>query len=366
MKYTGIIRIISVILAVCAGLFLLCSCGNESKDDTKTASATAEASSSNSKVSGETKPIDPSEYQKYGIVSLAPFSALIVEDETLTDDEVTSKIKQMLASYPGTKSQSADTAEKSDLANFDYTGYIDDKQFEGGTDTGAELIIGSNKFIPGFEDQLIGMKTGETKDIYVTFPENYQAKEYAGKDAKFVIKLNSLKRFALNDDNIKILSGLDSMTVEKFTEYIKKELRMSMLVNKNFDSYIALCKFDKLDQEKLDTFIENKRMADQYYASYYGKTVEQYTGYSGQAYEKFLTDYATARYKEEAVIGAIVELYSLSLTDDEITLGIHKYSADLEISAEQFQTSYSKDTIKNGLLNDKAMYYAADRFTIKK
>ena len=130
--------------------------------------------------------------------------------------------------------------------------------------------------------------------------------------------------------------------------------------------FFEICKFDKLDQTKLDEYIDNKRMADQYYSSYYGKTVAEYTGYSGQAYEDFLTKYATKIYKQETVIDAIVNIYSLKLTDEERTLGIHKYAAEIGISAEQFESSYSAATIQTGLLNDKAMKYVINGFTVTK
>lgn len=84
--------------------------------------------------------------------------------------------------------------ENGDRANFDFAGFIDGKQFDGGTARGFTMVIGSGQFIPGFEDQMIGMKQGETKDVIVSFPKNYHASEFAGKEALFKVKINSIKK----------------------------------------------------------------------------------------------------------------------------------------------------------------------------
>ena len=84
-------------------------------------------------------------------------------------------------------------AKLDDQANIDYQGLLDGVPFEGGTAQGHELVLGSGAFIPGFEDQVVGMKIGEEKDLNVTFPENYHSEELAGKPVVFKVKLNSLR-----------------------------------------------------------------------------------------------------------------------------------------------------------------------------
>ena len=84
--------------------------------------------------------------------------------------------------------------ENGDRANFDFAGFIDGVQFQGGTAKGFTMVIGSGQFIPGFEDQMIGMEQGTEKDITVTFPTNYHAPEFAGKEAVFKVKINSIKK----------------------------------------------------------------------------------------------------------------------------------------------------------------------------
>lgn len=84
--------------------------------------------------------------------------------------------------------------EKGDMANFDFAGFLGSKQFEGGTAKGYQMVIGSGQFIPGFEDQMIGMAIGETKDINVTFPKNYGVKSLNGQQVIFKVKINGIKK----------------------------------------------------------------------------------------------------------------------------------------------------------------------------
>ena len=94
--------------------------------------------------------------------------------------------------------------ESGDIANINFEGFVDDKAFDGGKAENYDLEIGSNSFIPGFEDQIIGMKTDEEKDIKVTFPEKYFSKDLAGKEATFKVKVNEIKQsiVIISDDDV--------------------------------------------------------------------------------------------------------------------------------------------------------------------
>lgn len=84
--------------------------------------------------------------------------------------------------------------EKGDMANFDFAGFLGEVQFEGGTAKNYQMVIGSGQFIPGFEDQMLGMAIGETKDVKVSFPTNYHAKHLAGQPVIFKVKINGIKK----------------------------------------------------------------------------------------------------------------------------------------------------------------------------
>jgi trigger factor len=153
-----------------------------------------------------------------------------VELPKITDEEVETKIAEYAKEASEPVKVNKDTVEKGDIAVIDFIGYIDGKEMENGEANDYPLEIGSNTFIPGFEDQVIGMKVGEEKEIQVTFPDEYQAKEIAGKEATFKVTLKEIRAKEvpeINDDLAKKLLQKDDATVETLKEEIKKELLMT-------------------------------------------------------------------------------------------------------------------------------------------
>jgi len=116
-----------------------------------------------------------------------------VELPEVSDEEVEEELKKIANSMSETKVSQKETLEKGDIAVIDFKGYIDGKPMENGSAEAYPLEIGSGAFIPGFEEQLIGMKVGETRKIKVKFPENYGAKEIAGKEAEFEVTLQEIQ-----------------------------------------------------------------------------------------------------------------------------------------------------------------------------
>lgn len=162
--------------------------------------------------------------------------------------------------------------EKNDFAVFDFEGFIDDKPFDGGKAENFELMIGSNQFIAGFEDSMIGMKAGDNKDIKVTFPKDYQAENLAGKDAVFKIKLHGIKV----KDSIKIDDALakrllpqkENANLEDLNEQIKSQLEIEAktklyneeLKEKLVDNLFDTIKFDLPDlivEQEMDMLFRN-------------------------------------------------------------------------------------------------------------
>jgi trigger factor len=147
----------------------------------------------------------------------------------VTDEEVEEKIKEYAKEASEPVKIDKEVAQKGDIAVIDFIGYIDDKEMENGEANDYPLELGSNTFIPGFEDQIIGMKVGEEKEIKVTFPKEYQAKELAGKEATFKVKLKEIRAKKvpeINDELAKKLLQKEDANVENLKEEIKKELSM--------------------------------------------------------------------------------------------------------------------------------------------
>ena len=165
-------------------------------------------------------------------VELGDYTALIpaVENQEVTDEEVDAKLEEFAKnSAPLQKIKRKRMARKDDHAVIDFEGFVDGEPFEGGKAEKYTLQLGSNSFIPGFEDQVIGMKYEEEKDVVVTFPENYQAANLAGKEATFKVKLHELqeKGEALIDDAFaaKMLPGEENATVDTLKEKIKEQIQ---------------------------------------------------------------------------------------------------------------------------------------------
>ena len=164
-------------------------------------------------------------------VTLGEYKGIKVELEEVkvTEEDLENEIKSELAKQASLMVKE-DAAEVNDTVIIDFKGYVDNTPFEGGEAKGYELKLGSNSFIPGFEDQLVGIKAGEEKEIEVKFPENY-VESLAGKDAKFVIKCHEVKQTLLPELNDEFVSELSLDGVNNVEEY-KAKLNADILLRK--------------------------------------------------------------------------------------------------------------------------------------
>lgn len=165
-------------------------------------------------------------------VSIEGYEELIPEYSTprVTKKEIEEKINEFLTMIAPLEKVEKDSLEKGDFAKFDFEGFLDGSPFDGGKADNQILEIGSNQFIPGFEDGMIGMKVGEEKDVKVTFPKEYGAEHLAGKDAIFKVKLHEIQgkkvKDKLDEEDLKqFMPNETEQTQEKFEERIKTQIR---------------------------------------------------------------------------------------------------------------------------------------------
>ena len=181
-------------------------------------------------------------------VKLPNYKGIEVKKQVLTatDEEVENAIKAV-AKKDATKELKAEQViAKGDFATFDFVGKVDGKEFEGGKADNYELQIGSGQFIPGFEDQMIGMKAEETKDVNVKFPENYGAPNLAGKDATFTVTVHEIKeeKFPeINDEYVANQKIENVKTVEELKALKKKELEDSKAISEKDRQTNEICQF---------------------------------------------------------------------------------------------------------------------------
>ena len=162
-------------------------------------------------------------------VKLAQYKGLEVKKQVLeaSEEEIENAIKSDLRAHSTLNVKEEQVIALNDTAKFDFVGTVDGVEFDGGSATDYELEIGSGQFIPGFEDQMVGMKKDEVKDINVTFPENYPATELAGKAATFKVTVHEVKETVLpelNDEFVKSLSLKDINTVEELKASKKNQI----------------------------------------------------------------------------------------------------------------------------------------------
>ncbi|MGI5885562.1 MAG: trigger factor [Candidatus Spyradocola sp.] len=242
-------------------------------------------------------------------------------------------------------------AQMGDTANIDYAGTVNGVAFEGGTAQNMPLELGSGMFIPGFEEQIVGMNKGEERDITVTFPEDYRATDLAGKEAVFHVKLNSLSRKEkpeINDEFAKDVSEFDTLAdyradVEKrLTEQAKNRAE-----NERRDKIIeTVCENATVDipQPMIDRQIDQRINEMEMRMRYQGLKLEDFLKYTGQTLEQMRAGYQEAAKKQvlaEVVLDAIRQAEGIDATDEEVDAEIAKYAESAEKSAEDIKKTLS-------------------------
>ena len=242
-------------------------------------------------------------------------------------------------------------AQMGDTANIDYAGTVNGVAFEGGTAQNMPLELGSGMFIPGFEEQIVGMNKGEERDITVTFPEDYRATDLAGKEAVFHVKLNSLSRKEkpeINDEFAKDVSEFDTLAdyradVEKrLTEQAKNRAE-----NERRDKIIeTVCENATVDipQPMIDRQIDQRINEMEMRMRYQGLKLEDFLKYTGQTLEQMRAGYQEAAKKQvlaEVVLDAIRQAEGIDAADEEVDAEIAKYAESAEKSAEDIKKTLS-------------------------
>jgi len=250
-----------------------------------------------------------------------------VELPEVSEEEINKEIENIAKSLSQTKVSNKETLEKGDIAVIDFKGFIDGKPMENGSAEAYPLEIGSGAFIPGFEEQLIGMKVGESKKIKVKFPEDYGAKEIAGKEAEFEVTLQEIQEKVpaeINDELAKKYLNDQNATLDNLKEYIKN----SLLQRKKAEAYqplkekIVECLVEKYDidlpesivEKEVDVIVNNEA---QKLSPAEIKELQENPEKLEEFRNKF-KDEARERVKLTFLIDAIAQKENVSVSDDEL------------------------------------------------
>jgi len=270
-------------------------------------------------------------------VKLGQYKGLEVEkmDTTVTDEDVENELKRLQENYAELVVKEDGKIENGDTAVIDFEGFVDGEPFEGGKAENYSLEIGSGTFIPGFEDQLIGMQAGEEKEIQVTFPEEYHAKELAGKPATFKVKVHEVKEKrlpALDDEFAKDVDD-EVETLEQLKEKIRKRLEEA----KKNEAEAALrdalvekaAENAEIDIPEVMIKNETDRMLREFdqRLQMQGLNLDLYYQFSGQdeaALREQMKEDAEKRVRVALTLEAIAKAENIEVTEEEVNEELEK------------------------------------------
>ena len=246
----------------------------------------------------------------------------------VTDEDIDADIKRLQERNARTVEVADRAAEIDDIANIDYSGAVDGVKFEGGTAEGYDLVLGSHSFIPGFEEGVVGMNVGDTKDVAVKFPEEYHSEDLKGKDAIFTVKLNKLSKKELpevTDEFIKEATGVETIDAYKAETKAKMEDANAKKAERELENKMIEFFTDSAEVEIPDAMIENQidyMVQDmEYRMSYQGLKLEDFLKYTNQNmadYRKTFTEQAKKSVKQQLVIDAIISKEEIAASDEEV------------------------------------------------
>lgn len=289
----------------------------------------------------------------YPEVELGEYFGVEVEklSTEVTDEDINSHLERDLRSKANLELVEDGEVEKGNTVVFDFEGFVDGVPFEGGKAENYTLEVGSGRFIPGFEDQMIGLKTNEEKTIKVTFPSDYHAEHLKGKDAEFKIKIHEIKKLVLpelTDDFVKELEIDGVTTVSEYMahlrEHIKEEKEEASENSFEFDVVDKVCKNAKVDipEVLVDRRVNSMIEQEERRLEGYGISLEQYLAYQGLNLDLFkeqAREVAKNDVLRELVLNKVMEVEKVELTDEDIEKGYEKlakrYNQEVEIIKKQ-------------------------------
>lgn len=292
-----------------------------------------------------------------------------VEPKEVTEKDVEAEINRLLEQNVRFVEVER-PVKKDDIVNIDFTGSIDGKKFAGGSSKGYDLEIGSKSFIDNFEDQLIGLNVGDKKDVNVTFPKDYHAKDLAGKSAVFEVKVNSIKEKqypTLNDAFISDVTEFD--TLEEYKKDLFEQLKVQAQENAKFE----------LEGKILDKVLENTEVElpesvikheiehiirdFEMRLMYQGLTLDAYLNYlniSRKQFEEERREDAIKNVKMSYALQFILNKEGIKLTDEEVNQKIAELAKNAKKSVEEYSKTIDDHRlghIKNDILMNKLLEF---------
>lgn len=331
-------------------------------------------------------PVVIEDYNVDDCITLGTYKGVDV-DCTVSDSELQSEIDTFLSNHVKETKIKSGTVASGTSINIDFTGKVDGKEFDGGSAQGYEVVAGNSGFIDGFDEGMIGMKVGQTKDLKLKFPDNYTPNaKLSGKDVVFTVKINYIVKTSkrkFNDAFVKKYSDDGYKTVSEYKEKTLEKLKKDKISNAGSTALGTV--MQSATVKKLpDTLKEAYR---KYYdqltkaqiKSYYGESADFETILAGQGmtkdqYEQQLSLAAESYAKQQLVCEAIAAKEGIKVTDDAVKAFVKKQSnTDYETGKKQYETNFGTDAAmtydqmnKTYYLITKVMEFLKDNANIKK
>ena len=298
------------------------------------------------------------------------------KDATVSDEEVEAELKALQERQGRLVTVEGRPAQLEDTVVFDFEGFVDGVAFDGGKGENYSLKLGSGQFIPGFEDQIVGKTVDEEFDVNVTFPEDYQATELAGKPAVFKCKLHEVKARELpelNDDLAKDCSEFDTLEELKADTRKKLEEKKAAEVENEFETALATqlaelikgeipeAMFENAVNDQVNSFDQRLRMQ--------GLQLEQYLQFTGMSMEDFRANFrpqAELQVKVRLALEAIVKKENIEVTDEEINAEYQKMADQYNMDIDKIKSLINEDAIRADKAVEKAMALVKENAKVKK
>ena len=309
-------------------------------------------------------------------VELGDLSKLEIEkvDAEVTDEDVEKEIERKLKEN-STKNEVTDRpAKDGDETTINFEGFVDDVAFEGGKGEKYPLVLGSGSFIPGFEDQIVGHSIGDSFDVNVTFPENYQAENLAGKEAVFKCELLGIKETVIPElDDEYVSDTTDFETVDEFKEDVKKQVterkEKAAEQEKQEKAIDKLVEMSTVELPEPMIVYQQEKMVDNFgqQLMYQGMNLEQYLNMTGQTRDDMrdqVRPEAEKQIKRSLVIEAVANAQGFEVTDDEVNEEMEKMAKQYQMELDKIKSIMGDEQLeglKTDLKMQKAIKYIAEQ-----
>lgn len=352
-KRNTILNSIAVV-CVASALMSACSARNTSTEvtDVATPSSIAEEEITEDSIEKEIDALSVEKPETLGSIVLSEYKDLVVtvpSESEVTDDDVNSRIKEYMSNYQ----EDADTVQNGDTVTIDFTGKKDGVAFDGGSADSYSVVVGSNTLVSGFEEGMVGMKLGETKDIEITFPEDYSNEDLAGQPVTFSVVVNSIKRTPeLNDDYAHRLDAACNTADEFITktrEELQKENDFSYLQEKGYQVMDDLRQTSDISvtDEAID-WAKNVLIKEYYvptFANYYGRTFANMLASENTSLSSFKSQIneSAQQMAEDVLIADTIAANEGIVIDDD---AIINYAEMLDLGEEELIESFGREYVE--------------------